>query len=191
LIVVRFVAPPTEANLQAADPFLRLLPAWLVAPMAIAIAAAWLKRARPSREELGRAARRGLAGAAVGLAAVAALRAIAGPRLPSFIPAEESAAPGLWLSMAAGFGEELELRLLLLPIVYRLLSRSRFATPLAIVITGAAFALLHGAAPLRFVATRFLLPGCAFSAAALALGPSFVVIAHCTAHLVLPLLFSG
>jgi hypothetical protein len=192
LLVLFVIDPPSEAQLAAADPFLRVLPSVIVPWLAIAVAAAWAWRVRPSRAALARASMRALAGIAVALAAVALLRAIAGPRLPSFVPAEESAAPGRLLSLAAGLGEEVEFRLLLLPVVYFLLARrgSRaVAGVVAVLASAIAFTALHGAAPLSWMVTRFVIPGCLMSAAALLIGPSFVVAAHCSAHLLLPVLF--
>jgi hypothetical protein len=193
LIVLRWLAPPTAANWAHADPFLRLLPARIAPALGIAVAAAWLWRAPPERALLGRAAGRALLGAALALLAVGGLRLFAGAHLPSFVPAEESAGPGLLLSMSAGFNEEQAFRLLLLPALLALLSRGmsrRAATVLAVVATGAAFALAHGPAPATWMATRFLIPGCLFSAVCLWLGPGFAVSAHLSAHLLLPLLFA-
>ncbi|HEY3357745.1 MAG TPA: CPBP family glutamic-type intramembrane protease [Polyangia bacterium] len=193
LIALRFLAPPTAANWAQADPVLRLMPAALVPTLGIAVAAAWLWKARPSRLELRRSAWRALLGAAVALTVAVGLRASAGPHLPAFIPAEESAGPGLVLSMTAGYAEEVALRLLLLPILYGLLARrvSRpIAATVAVVATGAVFVLLHGPAPAAWMVTRFVFPGCILSAACFAVGPSFVVSAHCAAHLALPVLFA-
>jgi hypothetical protein len=193
LTILRLVAPPTDANWSLADPFLRVLPASILPALGALVAAAWLRLARPSRAELRAGATRAAAGAAIGACLVLALRALAGPTLPPFIPPEESAGPGRFLSLAAGYGEELEFRLLLLPILYQLLAwrmRPRVAIALGVVVCAAAFTLAHAAAPTSWMLTRFLVPGGLFAAACFLVGPSFVVSAHCAAHVLLPILFA-
>ena len=50
-------------------------------------------------------------------------------------------------------------------------------------------AVAHDTALTTHFLTRLLIPGCAFSLAALLVSPAFVVTAHCTAHLLIPALF--
>jgi hypothetical protein len=68
------------------------------------------------------------------------------------------------------------------------------AIAVAVVVTGFAFAVSHEIGtgdPLveRWFATRFLIPGCAMSLLFFWPGPAFIVAAHCTAHLLIPIAF--
>jgi membrane protease YdiL (CAAX protease family) len=89
--------------------------------------------------------------------------------------------------MSAGYGEELICRLLFLPLVLAL-TKNRW---LAILSTGLLFTAMHGFDGWPHFFVRLLIPGCAFSAAAIFIGPTFAVIAHSTAHLLIPALFTG
>jgi hypothetical protein len=182
LIVMRFLRPPTADEWSHADPFLRFFPLWLIPALGVVSAVVWIRLAKP-------AIRRGLKHAVFGVLVAAALcgllRAIYGPHLPHFIPPEESAAPGLLLNMSAGYAEEIIFRIALLPALLIYAKR----IPIAILVTGLAFALAHSVHLDVHFATRFLIPGCAFSLAALLVSPSFLVTAHCTAHVLIPLLF--
>jgi hypothetical protein len=120
--------------------------------------------------------------------------AVAAWRLPSraaALDAARRAATGQWLSASAGLGEELLFRLALLPALLALLLR---APVLAVALTGLAFAGLHelraGAVRCAAVLTRLIFPGIVMSAAAWLFKPSFIVSAHCTAHVLLPLVFA-
>jgi hypothetical protein len=181
--VLRVVAPPAAPSWAAADPFLNVLPPLAVPALAVVAAIYW----RPTRADVRAELPRVALGLAAGLGAVLLLRALSGPTLPSFVPAEEGAAPGLWLNISAGLGEEVVFRLALLPLLWGRLRGG------AVLITGLAFAGLHeiGPAPFSAVlfATRFVLPGFGMSVAAVVLRPSFIVAAHLAAHLLLPLLF--
>lgn len=201
VLVARFIVPPAEAQWARADPILRLLPheatLWLVPGAGILAAAAWLRIA--ARRSLLRGAPREAAlGVLVACVIVGGLRLAWGPRVPSFVPPEESASPGLALNMTAGYGEEVLFRLGLLPLVFLVLV-SRIPRPvtlaIAVLVTGLGFTLLHEPASeswsLTLFTTRFLLPGCLMSAAALVRSPTFIVVAHCTAHIAVPLAFTG
>ncbi len=202
VVVLRAAAPPSEAAWAHADPILRIasraVSLWLVPLLGVAAAAVWWRVAEPRARELRRALRDALLGVLAAAAAVGALRLLAGPALPSFIPAEESAGPGYLLSMSAGYGEEILFRLLLLPLLYVVLSR-RLTRPAAIavsaLVTGLAFALLHEAGPgafdAHYFATRFLVPGVAMSVVFLAISPTFLLTAHCAAHVLIPALFAA
>ena len=202
LLVARFVVAPTDDNWSRADPILRLLPrgaaTWVVPLVGILAAAAWCWSARPPVEKIRAVLREVALGVLVACGIGGTLRVAGGPRAPPFVPPEESAGPGLLLNMAAGYGEEVLFRLVLLPLLFLALA-SRVPRPVAVAVavlaTGLAFTLLHEPAsaswsPTLFT-TRFLLPGCAMSMAALLRSPSFIVAAHCTAHLVVPLAFTG
>ena len=66
------------------------------------------------------------------------------------------------------------------------------AATLALFATAKALLHVHpdDPAPLAHFATRLLLPGALMSVAFLAVEPSFIVTAHCTAHVLIPFLFS-
>jgi hypothetical protein len=202
LLVVRAVAPATEVEWAHADPLLLLLPAAaslaVVPVLGVAAAAAWVAFARRvgppwPRADAWRAA---VGGAVVACVGTLGLRAVFGPHLPSFIPPEESGAPGLLLNMTAGYSEEALFRLSLLAPIFLALAprigRGR-AVAVSAIVTGLAFAALHqlGAsawAPELFV-TRFVIPGVAMSLVFLMVRPAFLVVLHCTAHVLIPLLF--
>jgi hypothetical protein len=199
LAVRLLVTPPTEADWAGADPILHILPRWavwlVVAGGAIA-AAGWWVAGRPARDEVVAGAGQLLLGGLFAALAVAALRLIAGPELPAAIPAEESAAPGFALSMAAGYGEELLFRLALAPLVYLPLAPRLGRLPaiaIAAVITGLAFALVHeaggGDSSTAYFVIRTLIPGAGMTVAFFAVGPSFLIGAHGTAHLLIPAVF--
>lgn len=202
LLVVRAIAPATETNWAHADPILAIAPRavslWLVPILAVVAAIAWLRISAPRAADLRRGLRHAAIGVAVAGAMVGLLRLLSGETLPSFVPAEENAAPGYLLSMTAGFAEEVLFRFAMLPVLYLLLAR-RLARPAAIafaaVATGLAFALLHDAGPGSFDAgyfvTRLLIPGTAMSVLFLAVSPSLLVAAHCSAHILMPALFVG
>ena len=167
---------------EPADPILRFLPLWLIPALGAATCGVWWWIARPKMK---RAVKHAVIGVAVAAAICGLLRGIYGPHLPKFIPPEESAGPGFLLNMSAGYAEEIIFRLILLPVFLIYLRR----IPIAILLTGLAFALSHGIALDAHFATRLLIPGCAFSLAAIMVSPAFIVAAHCSAHILIPLLF--
>jgi len=202
LVITRFVVPPTDDNWARADPILRLfsrgITSWMPPMLGVLAAGLWFSRARPPTAKMKGVLREVGIGVLVACVIVGALRLAWGTHVPPFVPPEESAGPGLMLNMAAGYGEEVLFRLVLLPLLFLALV-SRVPRPVALAVavlsTGLAFTLLHEPAsaswsPTLFT-TRFLLPGCAMSMAALLRSPSFIVAAHCTAHLVVPLVFTG
>jgi hypothetical protein len=73
----------------------------------------------------------------------------------------------------------------------------RIAASMAVLVTAALFSLSHELGPAggvfdqQFMLTRFAIPGLAMSIVALRLNLTFVVFAHCTAHLLIPSLFPG
>jgi membrane protease YdiL (CAAX protease family) len=157
---------------------------------AVLAAIGWMRTAHIERADVLWA----IAGAAAAIAVTLAVRGLVGPRLPAFIPPEESSAPGMALGLSAGLVEEIVFRLLILPAVYLLGRRKLLAAILAVVVSGALFSLSHELGPAggvfdrRFMITRFVIPGAGMSLVAL-VRPSFMVTAHCTAHLTIPLLF--
>jgi hypothetical protein len=194
--------PPSSGELAHADPlvvwFRGLGGVWAIVALSGAVALAWIVGERPSRAAVRRGVGLALAGGAAALALALAIRALVGPALPDFIPAEESARPGLTQGLAAGLVEEAVFRLALLPLAFGVAKRrmsNAAAATLAIAISALAFALAHelgpGAAPFRadYFVVRLLVPGALMSAAFFVPGPAFIVSAHGTAHLLIPLLF--
>jgi membrane protease YdiL (CAAX protease family) len=199
-LVLLWVAPPTEAQWQMADPILKLAPRiptlWSVPLAGMLVAAGWAALRRPRRSTVCRGAREALLGAAVAIVATGAMRLLSGPSLPAFVPPEESAGPGLLLSMFAGYGEEIGCRLLLMPLLYfpLRLRTPRLGPIVAVVGTGLAFALWHAAGESAFESTyfltRLLFPGALMSLVWL-VSPAAIVVGHCVAHLLIPVLFVG
>ena len=202
LLVMRWLAPPSEENWARADPILQLLPRdinlWAVPLLGIGLALGWWWLARPSSETLRKSLKFALVGGLIGCLTTSFLRLWWGAHLPAFIPAEENAGPGITLSMTAGYAEELLFRLMLLPALFLWL-QPRVSRPLAvgssIVVSSLGFALLHEAAHPTFegrlFATRFVVPGCLMGLAALLVNPSFIIGWHCASHLLLPVLFAA
>lgn len=192
LVALALLPSPTPAEWAHADPLLRAWPRaltpWLVCAAGAVTAAGWLLSTRVSRPAWRRALAHGALGAVAAVAFALAVRALAGARLPAFVPPEESARPGALLNLAAGGAEEIAFRLWLLPLALVALRRRA----LACVAVGLAFAVAHlaGGWSTTYFVTRALVPGFAFSVAALVLSPSFVVCAHLAAHLAIPALFS-
>jgi membrane protease YdiL (CAAX protease family) len=197
LLVLALRAPPDPSQHAASDPLVQLLGRmavwWIVAAAAI-VGMGWNRIRRVERRDVVLA----IAGAGAAIVIACALRATLGEHLPSFVPPEESNVPGVTLGLAAGLVEEVAFRLIILPAAYftcRKRLDARLSAAIAIVITAALFALSHelgpagGAFEPRFLLTRFLIPGVAMSLLAFVPGPSFIVSAHCTAHLLIPVLF--
>ena len=200
LMALQLTTAPSAEQWQHADPILHILPRSLgligVPALALVLAFWWTRSARPRSADWRRGGRYALAGVVLVAVVTGAIRALAGPELPSFIPPEESARPGFLLSMTAGFGEEVLFRMIFLPLVWLALARVLKQIPaaaFAILLTGLAFALLHwlgsDSFSAEFFATRFLFPGCIMSLAFLYLNPTLVVAGHSTAHLAMPLVF--
>lgn len=200
LVVLLVAHAATEAEWARADPILVILPrtpTLALVPLAGILAAIfWARRATPPDAVLRRASMHAILGATFAIVVAGLERAIVGPHLPSFVPPEESAGPGMLLSEAAGYAEEVIFRLGVLPLAFGALSRRLSPTPAALVaslVVGLSFAFLHAAGSpdwsWPFFATRVIFPGVVMSLAALAISPSFVIGAHCTAHVVIPFLF--
>jgi membrane protease YdiL (CAAX protease family) len=164
----------------------------------VSLGAAWWLGVRPGRAALRRGLRHGglaLFAVAVGLPLA---RILVGPSLPSFIPPEESARPGLAGGLAAGVFEEAVFRLVVLPAVLMGLSSLRSTNRrflVASLLVGLAFAVSHEAGPgadrfdpVYFV-DRLVLPGLLMSLGCRWPGFTFVVTGHCAAHVALPFLF--
>ncbi len=197
LLVTR---PPTSVQLAAADPLIQLPFVALghagIPLLSLGVIAAWCWAVRPSAAALRRAVSLALLALLFVAVAVPLARLVLGPTLPAFVPPEESARPGM-LGLGAGILEETLFRLVLFPALLWGASRAlprHFAAATAMVLTGFSFAFLHevgpGARPfeLPYFLDRAVFAGLT-SALALWPGFSFVVAAHCGAHVLLPLLF--
>lgn len=118
--------------------------------------------------------------------------------MPTFIPPEQSAKPGYLLGVSAGLAEELIFRLSLTPLLFVVLRKwlgLHWSAFITIIIVALSFALLHevggGAEPFmpqHFIA-RFMIPGVVMGLVVFYVSPIFVVAVHCTAHVMIPLLF--
>jgi len=204
LLAVWQIVPPTAGNLAVSDPLVRLIDAraglWFLPVLCVLPAIGWLAAFGANGEERGRAVRAAALGALVAIVGLTLLRAAAGPVIPSFIPPEESAGPGLVLGLGAGLVEEAVFRLGILAPSYLIAGRSmseRSATTFAVVLTALLFALSHEVGPgattfePRFFITRFLVPGVGMSLLFLWLGPAFLVSLHAAAHVAIAMLFTA
>ena len=198
-LVAAIGASPTAANWSAADPILKILPQpislWLVPLAAFAAAAGWWYAYRPYGDDMRRGAKYAGLGALAAVLIAGLMRAAVGPELPAFIPSEESAGPGFALGMAAGLGEEVLFHLALMPALYFGMRRRFDELPsigASIFLTSLAFMIAHEIGVWSFDAghmlTRFMVPGVLMGAAWF-LHPAFIVAAHATAHIMIPLLF--
>ncbi len=127
------------------------------------------------------------------------LSLLVGSQIPSFVPPEESASSGLLFGLSAGLLEEVVFRLGLLSVLFLALSArvkgSNVALVLTCAITGLAFALGHQVGEqsfeLAYFATRFAVPGFAMSLVFVKINPTFLVSAHCAAHIGIALFFQS
>ncbi|BBM82852.1 CPBP family glutamic-type intramembrane protease [Candidatus Uabimicrobium amorphum] len=198
LFALYFANTFTAKQMQEADPiivFIHNLGILSIPLFSLAVCSVWLKIAPINSVQIRRNFVLALFGAGVAASILFLIRLVHGETLPAFIPPEESAKPGLLLGLSAGVIEEIVFRLVLLPGVYFLLkgkTHNYLACIIAVVITSFLFALSHEIYdPFSWshFMTRFALPGCVMSLAFFVIGPAFIVTAHCTAHLFLPLLF--
>lgn len=198
-VVLHLRAPPSAAQWASVDPILRLLPPgptlWLVPSLGVSLAIAWLVIAWPPWRLFGGALLAGLIGAALVGGAAALWIHQKGHHLPPGIRLEESTRQGLCLGIGAGYLEEMLVRLGVLPLIYlHMTDRPKwFAALVASLVSGLAFAALHEPgtndwSPFLF-AVRFAVPGFALSLLAIVTRPALVVVAHCAAHVMVPLLF--
>jgi hypothetical protein len=204
IIPAWLVLPVSSAQRAASDPLVQLVDAtlglWLIPALCVLLGLGWAWRRPPTRAALARAVRGATAAVVLAGVGLPLLRWLVGPSLPSFVPPEESAAPGLLLGLGAGLLEEAVFRLGLLATSFVLASRvlsTAGAVGISVVLTGLAFALAHelgpGAGPfeLHFFLTRFLIPGCGMSLLFFRPGPAFLVFLHASAHVGIALLFAG
>jgi hypothetical protein len=203
--VLLATAPPTAEQLASSDPLVQLaaslLGLWSIPVASLVAAAVWWHVRPPNRAALRKAGTRialAFGAVAVGLPL---LRPGVGPALPSFIPPEESARPGVALGLCAALIEEGVFRLGLLAVLYVSWvrrARSRSGPGLAsVVVTALVLALVHEVGPgavtfhAQYFVSRFVVLGCLMGALFLWPGPAFLVAGHCAAHVAIPLLFPG
>lgn len=200
LATLAILLPPSSAEQVAADPLVQLLDGlggpWLVVAATGVVAIGWRRSWQLRQRDFAWA----LAGVAAAATIVLVMRIAIGPRLPTFVPSEESARPGITLGLAAGLIEEVVFRIVVLPVALLTMTKRlehRFAAIAAVLVTAALFSLSHELGPAggvfepKYMLTRFLIPGVAMSAVALRLNMTFLVAAHCTAHLLIPSLLPG
>ncbi len=205
LVALFALTPPTPDQLAASDPLVQLAAAttglWSIPVISLLPALVWWRLCPVRRPALTRAGWR--IAAALGLVAIflPALRLVSGPSLPSFVPPEESARPGLALGLGAALIEEGLFRLGLLAGLY-VLTRRFFrsdvtAAAAAIAVTALVLAAAHeigpgaGAFEWQYCATRVLVLGGAMGVLFFRPGPSFLVALHSAAHVGIALLFPG
>jgi len=201
-IALTLVSPPTIGQMLASDPLVQLANdlagVWVLAAASVAVVFVLATRFTPSGRQIRRGLWLGLAGAAAACAVIGAVRLAVGEQLPAFIPPEESSRPGVVLGLHAGVVEEALFRLAILPLIYTWVNRRTVrwvAIAVAMLATGLLFAAAHelgpGAGPFdaRHFVTRVIFAGPITSAPFFWPGPSFIVSAHCAAHLLIPFVF--
>jgi hypothetical protein len=198
-VLLRFRVPPTEGQWMHADPVLKLLPRaptlWLVPLLGGALTIAWLVMAWPSRAVFARSVVAAAAGALLSFGLMKLSLKYNGPYLPTSIRLEEWEGTGVSLGLLTGYFEEMLLRVGVLPLAFFFFSeRSRWVAVVgASVLTAIAFALLHEPGSPSWSATlflvRFIVPGVGLSLLALVTKPSLAIVAHCTAHVLIPIHF--
>ncbi len=201
-LILIYVAPTTYAHWLHADPILKIFPAtttlWGILILSITLFFIWRSLKPVQLQAMFSSHTYALSGSATAILVLLAMRLIVGEHMPAFIPPEESAKPGYLLGMSAGLAEELIFRLSLAPLLFFVL-RKRLGFHLSVFVTiivaALSFALLHelGGGAEAFLArhflTRFMIPGVIMGLAMFYISPVFVVALHCTAHIMIPLLF--
>lgn len=203
-VLLSFIVPFQSEQMEAADSIVQAFHAWtgikaiLILSIIVCGVLLWIRV--PSKSALRRALRLAALGCIAALVFVVFLRRVFGKSLPAFIPPEESARPGLLFGLGAGISEEVIFRLMILPVTYTLASRvakPQMAMAIAILVTGVLFALAHEVGPgaeqfyWEHFITRFVSAGSLMSVLFFWPGPAFVISMHCTAHIILPFLFTG
>ncbi len=202
LAVLFALGDASAAEFQRSDPLVRFFgyPATTVATLVggIGLCLLWWRRRRPGFPAIRASMKWAVASSAAVALALAVTAAVHGPKIPSFIPPEESAEAGLLLGQTAGMFEEVVFRLLLLPLAISLLGRRlpyHTKTLVASLAIGILFAASHelAGAPFqfRYFATRLLVPGFGMSLAFTRVHPAALLSAHATAHIVIALLFTS
>ncbi len=201
-LVLLLVTTPTEAHWFYADPILKIFPKavtlWGIPVLSILLFFLWksLKPIQP--QAISSSLKFAFSGAATDIVVLLAIRLVVGEHLPTFVPPEESFKPGYLLGMSAGLAEELIIRLGLTPLIFVVLRKRlqfHWSALITIVITALSFALWHevGSGAEAFVfqhfVTRFMIPGVIMGLAVFYISPVFLVALHCTAHIMIPLLF--
>lgn len=202
ILVLLMVTTPTAANWFHADPVLKIFPKsvtlWGIPALSISLFFFWKSLKPIEYQAVSSSFKFALFGSATTIVALVAMRLASGEQLPAFVPPEESVKPGYLLGMSAGLIEELIMRLVLTPLIFVVLRRRlgfHWSALITIIITALSFAFWHeagsGAEPfmLQHFATRFMIPGVMMGLLVFYVSPIFVVALHCTAHIMIPLLF--
>lgn len=201
-LMLLLVTVPTEENWIHADPILKIFPKaitlWGIPALSLLLFFVWksLKPIQPPA--MASALKFALAGSASAIVALLALRLGVGEHLPAFVPPEESAKPGYLLGISTGVAEELMTRLVLTPLLFVVLRKwfgFHWSALFTIVVAALSFALWHevGSGAEAFVlqhfVTRFMVPGIVMGLVVFYISPVFLVALHCSAHIMIPLLF--
>ncbi len=202
LLILLLVTTPTVANWFHADPILKIFPKavtlWGIPALSISLFLFWksLKPIQP--QAVPSSLKFAVSGSGTAIVALVVLRLMAGEHLPAAVPPEESVKPGYLLGMSAGLAEELIIRLGVTPLTFVILRRRlgfHWSALFTIVVAALSFAVWHeagsGAEPfiLQHFLTRFMIPGVMMGLMVFYISPIFVVALHCTAHIMIPLLF--
>ncbi len=204
ITIANLATTPTRANIEAADPFVRLILAfgagiWPIAILAAATGVYWLRGSKRLPKLVVTWTQPLAIAAAIGVVLPLLLRLIGGSNLPTFFSADQSARPGMPFGLAAVLLDETVVRMLVLPALLVFLRRRMTTTPAtaaAVVLSGMVFALLHEVGPAAHVfhgdhfLLRFFLPGCALSAAAVLFGVPIALTGHLVAYVMLCLIFA-
>jgi len=203
LIVFMFLAEASsDAQWFQADPILKIFPKqatlWSSIVLSLAMLLLWCGIQHPTKDIIFKSFKHSAYGLTAAIILILTMRLIVGPNMPTFIPPEESVKPGYLLGMSAGFSEELIFRLGLTPLIFissLKYMQVHYAGIFTILVVALLFALLHeiGSAGEAFSAyyfmARFIVPGCIMGLAFFYISPTFIVMMHCTAHIMIPLLF--
>lgn len=202
----------TETEWSFRDPVLNLLPAngtvWVVFLLSLSTMIIWRFIAKPTRQVMVFCLQETMWGLIVAVLLIFLLRFLVGATLPAFIPTEETAKPGIVLNMAAGYGEEVFFRLLVLPALFFSVIKIMIRPPssdnkmryhLAVLISaialGLIFAALHQIGTLSpdinwaYFTMRTLMPGFVLSLLFFYRSPTFAVVLHSTSHIMIPFAF--
>jgi len=201
-LILLLVTTPTAANWFNADPVMKVFPKaltlWGIPILSILLFFIWRFLTTLQSQAISLSWKFALSGSATALVALLAMRLVAGEDLPTFVPPEESVKPGYLLGMSAGLAEELIIRLILTPLLFVVLRKRlgfHWSALTTIIIAALSFALWHEAGSgaeafmLQHFVTRFMIPGVIMSSMVFCISPIFVVSLHCTAHIMIPLLF--
>ena len=202
LSVLMFFVGASDTHWAHADPIPKILPKqatlWFIPILSFVLLLAWCSIQSPTKEIISKSLKHSAYGLATAIVLTLTVRLIVGPHLPTFIPPEESVKPGYLLGMSAGLSEELIFRLSLTPVIFVPLLKwikVHYAGICSILVVALLFALLHEIGSVgepfsvHYFMTRVIVPGCIMGLAFFYISPAFIVMMHCTVHIMIPLLF--